>query len=112
MQGVITRFSAPNISTALTRDLNKKMDTCGSTPSLLNILVTLFHTALTFPNYVATLENSCPPPRSPSPDIISRSPSPGGSHRRKIDRKWDYTSAATAREETGFETIYEYIRRS
>ena len=31
--------------------------------------------------------------------------------RRKIDRKWDYTSSATAKEEAGSQTIKEYMRR-
>ena len=31
--------------------------------------------------------------------------------RRKIDRKREYTSSAMAKEEAGFQTIKEYIRR-
>ena len=32
--------------------------------------------------------------------------------RRKPDEKWMYTSAVTAREEVGFQTMAQYIRRS
>ena len=28
---------------------------------------------------------------------------------RQVDRKWEYTSAVTATEEAGFETMEEYI---
>ena len=30
---------------------------------------------------------------------------------RKLDRKWEYTSEATEREEAGFQMAEEYIRR-
>ena len=32
--------------------------------------------------------------------------------RRRTENKWEYTSAATAREEAGFQMMEEYIRRS
>ena len=31
--------------------------------------------------------------------------------RRQIDRKWEYTSAAAARDKAGFEAMEEYIQR-
>ena len=36
----------------------------------------------------------------------------GQTLQRRADEKWEYTTAATAREEEGFETIEEYIRKS
>ena len=44
-------------------------------------------------------------------------PGPGGAAfdgrltQRKTDGKWEYTLEATAREESGFQTIEEYIQR-
>ena len=45
MQGVTTQYSKPKINNACTTAF-KNMDTCGSSPSLISILVFLFHTSL------------------------------------------------------------------
>ena len=50
MQGMTIQIYAPNISTACTMDLNKNPDTRGSAPSLLRIIVILFHTTLALEN--------------------------------------------------------------
>ena len=44
--GVTNQVSKPKINTDCTKDFKKKPDTRGSFPSLLRILVILFHTAL------------------------------------------------------------------
>ena len=46
MQGVTTQVSAPNSIAAWSTVLKKNPDTRGSAPSLLRILVILFHTSL------------------------------------------------------------------
>ena len=54
MQGVTTQVSKLQINTACTRALKNNLDTRGSAPSLLRILVILFHTALTRDKFLTT----------------------------------------------------------
>ena len=46
MRGVTTQVYEPKINTACTTALKKNPGNCGSDPSLMSILVVLFHTAL------------------------------------------------------------------
>ena len=43
MRGVTTQVLEPKRNTACTMDLKKNPDTCGSEPSMMRILVILFH---------------------------------------------------------------------
>ena len=54
MQGVTTHVSASKSSTACTTALKKNMETRGSSPYLLRILVILFHTALSLETFLTT----------------------------------------------------------
>ena len=55
MWGVTTQVSVPKSSTACSTALKKKPYTCGSDPSLLIILVLLFHTALALDKFLTTV---------------------------------------------------------
>ena len=54
MRGVATQVSDTNSNTACTTALKKNPDTCGSAPSLLRILVILFHTSLACEKFLTT----------------------------------------------------------
>ena len=58
MQGVTTQVSKLHINTACTRALKNNLDTRGSAPSLLRILVILFHTALEHDKLTTTADQS------------------------------------------------------
>ena len=55
MQGVTTQASKPKSNTACTTDLKKNPDTRGSAPSMMRILVILFHTALARDKFLTTV---------------------------------------------------------
>ena len=54
MRGVSTQFYEPKSNTACTTALKKNMETRGSSPYLLRILVILFHTALSLETFLTT----------------------------------------------------------
>ena len=54
MQGVTTQVSEKNSITSCTTDLKKKTDTRVSAPSLLRIIVVLFHTDLVHDKLLTT----------------------------------------------------------
>ena len=54
MRGVTTNVSEPKSKIACTTDLRKNTDTRGSAPSLLMILVIIFHTTLTRDKFLTT----------------------------------------------------------
>ena len=58
MQGVTNQVSDQKSNTACTTALKKNPDTRGSAPSLLSILITLFHTALAHENFPTTASQS------------------------------------------------------
>ena len=58
IRGVTTKVSDPKSNTACTTALNNKTDTCGSAPSLLRILVILFHTTLSQDKFLTTVSQS------------------------------------------------------
>ena len=58
MRGVTTQVSTSKINTASTMILKKNPDTRGSTPSLMRILVILFHTDLTRDKLLNTASQS------------------------------------------------------
>ena len=77
MRGVTTQVSDPKINTACTTALNKNPYTRGSAPSLLRIIVILFHTALSQDKFLTTYGQSLSPTISPVPGIGRRSPYSG-----------------------------------
>ena len=54
MRGVTTQVSEPKSNTACTMNLNKNPETHGSAPSLMRILVILFHNALAHDTLLTT----------------------------------------------------------
>ena len=58
MWGVTTKVYDPRSNTACTTDLEKNLDTRSYAPSLLRILVILFHTALTRDKFLTTAGQS------------------------------------------------------
>ena len=60
MRGVTTHVSDPKSNTACTTALKKNLDTHGSAPFLLTIIVILFHIALTRDKFLTTSIQSSP----------------------------------------------------
>ena len=58
MWGGTTQVSAPKIRTACTMDLTRKPDNRVSSPSMLNISVILYHTALALDIFLTTAGQS------------------------------------------------------
>ena len=54
MGGVTTQVSEPRSNTASTTDLKKNLDTSGSAPSLLSILIILFHNDIARDSFLTT----------------------------------------------------------